>query len=519
MEVSTGTGKQLRCLDLLAALVEAVNGHRQYCTPGHRGGKAYDVFMNALLADAEQGLSTTAPPQVLMEFVSALKAVGAYDISVSVDGLGSVFERKQASPLGRTQAQIADLYGVKRAFIMPNGTTQANVVAISAAAKPGSTILIQRNSHSSVYAAIIQLGLQPVYLDPEHLPDHDVLTCVTPQRLAAALHNHPETSTVFLTSPNYFGMVGDLPQLIEIAHAHGAVVIVDAAHGAYYNFYPHAPMPWAAERLGADIVTQSTHKTIGALSQGSLLLVNNERLIEPLYEVIDGLGYMSTSFSHPLMLSVGAAICQMDFHGQALIAQALDMSESMRVQIQRIPGLQCFGQELLTIDPSVCALDPLRLTVNCRAWGISGYQLEQHLMERGIYPELATLDNVLFLMTPFDEMADGQAIVDVLRDLQPLVGGAGRLARLSTPPPKREQIYTPREAFYHPHKRSMPWQFAVGKVSCETVAAYPPGIPVIVMGENVTQATIDYFYAVRTQGGRLKGLANVEREEIKVIDV
>jgi arginine decarboxylase len=453
-----------------------------------------------------------------LHYLELLQEVAVLDNSVSVPGLGSPFRPEPYTPLGKAQEEIAEIYGVKQAFMLPTGTTALNILAVAAAAPPGSKIALQRNSHVSVYAAIINLGLEPIFLDPTYSPELDVVTSISPDQLLSAFEQHPDIRTVFLTSPNYFGITGDLSVLIEIAHNFGSKVIVDEAHGAYFNFYQHPPMPVAAEHLSADIITQSTHKTIGALSQGSLLLLNDTDLIDPMYEAINVHGYVSTSFSYPILVSISIAVAQMAFHGESLLANVLKISEFARTEINNIPGLHCFGQESVKSIQGIASLDPLRLTVNVREWGMTGYEVEAGLQEQHIYPELATLDNVLFLLTPFDEPADARIIVEGLHHLAP--EQLPNTQRMNLPPPSRPaKILNPRDAYYHPKKTTLSLDRAIGKPCRETIAAYPPGSAVIVMGEEITSEVIEYLQQVRSCGGYLKGLLDNTFTSLSVVDI
>jgi len=455
------------------------------------------------------------------ELIRNLSDIAHWDISVSIRQPGSVFQRPNVSspsPLANDQMDMAEIYGVKFALPLTNGTTQGNVLAISAVASPDQKMLLQRNSHVSAYAPMYNVGLDPHYLYPAYLPEWDVLAGVTPEQVNEALHANPDIRMIFVTSPNYFGIVGDIKGIVEVAHQHDAIVIVDAAHGAYYNFYQQSPMPIAAEHAGADIVTQSTHKTLGALSQGSLLLINNTELIDPLYHVVNRLGDVSTSFSYPILLSIGLAVSQMHMHGQSLLENAIQVAESARDQIRDIDGLRCFGQEIIDPAKGVVALDPLRITVNVEGWNVTGYEVEDQLVrEEHIVPELATWNNVLFLLTPFDGQEEADALVNALRRLENTMKRSHRRQSLP-PPPQTQKRMTPREAFYAVKRREVPVSEAVGKVSGETIAAYPPGIAIVVEGEEITREIVEYLRLVQGAGGYLKGASHPEFDYMCIVE-
>jgi len=223
------------------------------------------------------------------------------DQSTSVVELGSLFEWQDDKPLQRLKRQLADAYDVFWSFPSTNGTTILNILAMLSACPTGGNILVNRDAHSSVTAAMIHSGTRPTYFLPEYDSELGLFLGPTLASFKKAFSNGP-IDCVFLTSPNYFGIVGDLAEIVCLARECEVPVIVDAAHGPHFHFC--RALPEAAEDLGADLISQSTHKVGSALSQGSLLLINNENFVAPLYEHVNDLGLVRTSFSYPILASL-----------------------------------------------------------------------------------------------------------------------------------------------------------------------------------------------------------------------
>jgi arginine decarboxylase len=439
-------------------------------------------------------------------FVRDFRTLARYDHSVAVPDLGTLFRFEPTTALGRAQRRTAEIYGVPFAYPSTNGTTPLNVLALATILSPGDTVLIGRDAHVSILAPLVHLGLHPAYITPQYAPDLGLPLQITPAQVRAALDAHPDARALVLTYPNYFGVAGDLPGCAAIARERGVPLIVDGAHGAHLAFHPDLPSP--AEGCGAAIVTQSQHKTCGALGQASLLLLNDDALIERLYEVVNGLGFVSTSFSSIILASLFEPIWRLHEEDEAAITARLSMAAWAREAIGQIPGLQTFGLE--AARDGFVALDPLRLAINVAGSGQTGYTVERALQRQGHFPEFATRDTVLFIITLGTSWAEIRGLVEALAIIAAGFGSvAGRTtARLTTLPPQPPQVLPPREVFYNLHRRRVPAQEAIGQISAETIATYPPGSALIVAGEMITAEVVAFLHAARAQGATLKGASD-----------
>ncbi|MDX2003944.1 MAG: aminotransferase class I/II-fold pyridoxal phosphate-dependent enzyme [Meiothermus sp.] len=477
------------------------------CTPGHRMGKGFTLLEQALWFEPNL-------PKGYLQMLDDFEKVGRYDHSMSVLELGSLFARDPETALGRTQDYLAQTYGVKFAWPSTNGTSILNIMALMCCTDPGDKVLLQRDSHVSVYSAIIHQGLVPVYLEPNYAKDLGIPLGMTVDRLEKALNAHPDIKAVFLTYPNYYGIATDIAACGRFLEGRGVRLIVDSAHGAYYRFHPELPL--SAEQTSAAIVTQSQHKTCSTLSQGSLALFNDTSLEAPFYEWVNLGGFVSTSFSFIILQSLVLGVLQLEKQGRQLIGQAMEACDWARAELNATRGLSCFGIECQR--PGFFALDPLRLTVDVSGLGLSGFEVADLLAEKfQIYVELATFQNVLLMFTFVDDARVVRRVVKALQLIAESADGHFKQPRLELPPlpPMRHR---PRAAMHHRPRKTLALEEAIGHVSAETISAYPPGSAVIVGGEEITRECVEFLQAVRRQGGILKGASDRNFEHIQILE-
>lgn len=440
-----------------------------------------------------------------------LKGAFQLDHSTSVSELGSLFVPTGDQPVQRMKRRLADAYGVAWSFPSTHGTTALNILSLLSACRPEGRVLVSRDAHSSVIAAMVHGGFEPVYV----VPGYDARLGVSLGPTVAAFRemlDREAIDCVCLTSPNYFGIVGELGEIVALAHARGLPVVVDAAHAPHFHFC--SGLPIAAEDVGADYVAQSTHKVATALSQGSLLLLNDASRIESLYEQVNELGLVSTSFSYPILASLELGVRQLVHEGERIWSQTIDRAESFRSDCRTLPGIACFGREEAT-QPGFLDLDRTRVTIDVRNTGLSGFEVARRLGHHGIYPEMATLQHVLFLFTPGTRDQDLEQLFGVLKEAIEHEA-TSRPVTILPPPPLPERGCLPRVARFSP-KHVVPVEAAIGSVSGETIATYPPGVPIITAGERVSAEVVEYLRHMRHHGSVLKGASDPRFDTIKVL--
>lgn len=445
--------------------------------------------------------------------VHLLRGAFLLDHSVSVSELGSLFRRDGHAPVQQLKRSIADAYGVAWSFPATCGTSPLNVLALLAVAPPGSTVLVNRDCHVSVHAAMIHGGYRPAYFAPRFDDAIGLPLGPAVADVAAALQAHPETRCLVLTYPNYFGIAGDCAEIIALARSHRIPVIVDAAHGAPLHFC--AGLPAAAEDLGADVVLQSTHKTMGALSQGSVVLFRTEEYLDRFYAAATQLGLLSTSFSYPTLSSIELAIARHQLEGEETWQRSIDEAETFRSQVARISGVRTFGVEAASRS-GFRDLDRTRVTIDVTGTGLTGYEFERALAAAEIYAEMATSRHVLFLFTPGTRPEDTTYLASAVERIAAEGDRPGPAPDHLTPPAPPVMAMIPRDAHFAA-KRTVAVQDAVGHVSAETIAPYPPGCAVVTAGEVLDPAIVAYLRRVRQQGGVLYGASDPEFRTIGIV--
>lgn len=439
------------------------------------------------------------------------KEIFAYDVTETP------FTDDLHSPEGaiqEAQELLQELYGADRSFFLVNGTTCGNEAMLLSAAFEGQEVMVARNAHKSAMMGLIISGAKPVYIMPEILDEWGLQGGITPEQVRRTFREHPKCKALFLVSPSYYGLVSDLKAIADICHEHGAMLLVDEAHGGHLYF--HEELPEGAIVQGADMCVQSMHKVTGALTQSSVLhvrskLVDTERLAANLHIV------QSTSPNYLLMTSLDCARYELAMHGREMMKQALGLARNARKRIQAIDGFRCMGQEV-TGKAGIIGADETRLVISASRLGLTGFELEEILFERyAVNMELADYENVLAIVTYSNTQEELERLVMACEEI---AKEYSRIAEVTCEKPKLprlpEQVLTPRQAYFA-GAEELAWQQAVGSISAEMIAPYPPGIPIIYPGERITQEVWDYLESFRREKRHIHGSRDGRLEVIKVI--
>ncbi len=417
-------------------------------------------------------------------------------------------------PIREAQALAADAYGADATFFSIHGTSGAIQAMIMSVVGAGDTIIVPRNVHKSVTAGIILSGAVPVYMQPELDKNLGIANGVLPETVEETLRENPHAKAVLIINPTYYGVSTDLKRIAEIVHSYDIPLIVDEAHGPHLKFNEKLPM--SALEAGADLCSQSTHKIIGAMTQGSLLHVRTKYVDVARVQQIMNL-LQTTSPSYILMASLDTARRQIALDGEELLNKAIGLAEYVRAEINKIPGFYCYGKELLG-RPGVFAIDPTKICITCRDLGITGFDLDMILSTKyHIQMELSDLYNVLAVGSFGDTQENMDKLLDALREISTeYMSKSTRKADFIDIPPIPKQVLIPREAF-NGQKTSVPLAESVGEVSGEFLMAYPPGIPVLCPGEVITQEIVDYVQDLKNTGLYVQGTEDPKVENILVV--
>jgi len=439
------------------------------------------------------------------------EAIGAQALALDIPALTQgVDAGPEPTPFQRAQAMAAEAWGAGRSWFLINGSSQGNQAACLAIAQRGERVVVQRNVHSSTVDGLILSGLHPAFVAPEIDPDLGIAHCLTPEALDDALSANPGAVGAFAVSPTYFGAVADVAGLSAVAHRHRVPLVVDEAWGGHLAF--HEALPQHAIAAGADLVVSSTHKIVGSLTQSAMLHLGPDsgELVDPL--AVDRAVTLveSTSPNSLLLGSLDAARSFAAVRGRELLEETIQSLSEARDEIRELPGLDVLD-ERLTGRPGVHGYDPLRLAVDVRGTGSSGYEVADFMRRRDdINLELAA-EAVVVAVFGMGETAheSPERLVTALRHaIDELDAGGRTRANFIPPPPDWGPLeMTPRQAFLGAQE-AVPVEQAVGRIASESLAAYPPGIPNVLPGERITPEIWEYVQAVIAAGGALRGASD-----------
>lgn len=373
---------------------------------------------------------------------------------------------------------LADAYEAEAAFFMTNGTSGAIHSMLMAALEPGDEVLLPRNIHKSALNGLIICGAKPVYIDTAIIPTENLLGNVRAKDVERHLKINPQIKAVFLLNPTYYGFVSDLKAIADICHRYNVLLMVDEAHGAHLGF--HEDLPLSAMEAGADLSCVSIHKTGGALTQASALLVKSKKInIKKIQQVINML--QSTSASYILMGSLDGARQNLVLNGHEQLAEVIRISHYARRELNKIPGVS-------TVESPEGWLDITKLGINVRGLGLSGFEVYDKMHQiYGIQLEMPDFNHVLAIISLGDSETTINRLIDAFRDLAKNRSGINSKITIKPMGPlgSPKVLLSPRQAYFS-EKEPVFLEAAIGRIAGESVMAYPPGIPLVAPGEEIT---------------------------------
>ena len=476
---------------LLEALINYANAYpARFHVPGHGGGRGAPEELMALVGPGLFSMDVTELP--------------------GLDDLNCPLE-----VIAQAQDLATKAFGAERSFFLVNGTTSGLQALILAVGRQNGVVIVPKNVHRSVVGGLILAGMDPVFVAPTIVPEFHFAAGVSPNGIAKAIEAYPKACAVLCIHPTYYGTVGDTEKISDLAHAAEIPVLADEAHGCHFCF--HEGYPAGALQLGADAVVQSAHKTAGSLTQSSFLHIRSSLLDRE--RVFSALKLIQTSSpSYVLMASLDAARRRLALEGQDLLQELLLAVDKIVDGLAEIPGIQIFGPENLDGE-GVYGYDPSRLVIRVSGMGLTGHQAADWLRtEKGIYVEMADYDNIVLVPGLGVTQEDCSRLVLAMRDLRFREGKkpVPLDVNLNNIPPAKAVLGL-RQAWFA-NSQTIPVEEAVGSVCAEWVAVYPPGIPVIIPGEEVTSEMVNYLCWARESGLRFQGPADSEFRTIRVIE-
>jgi len=440
-----------------------------------------------------------------------VEAIGAAAFEIDIPALTHGIDAGAApTPFQMAQELAAEAWGAKRTWFLINGASQGNHAACLSLAQGGDRVVVQRNVHSSTIDGLVLSGMRPTFAAPALDAELGIAHCLEPAELERALDQTPNAVGAIVVSPTYFGAVADVRALAEVAHGHRVPLVVDEAWGAHLAF--HDALPEDALSAGADLVISSTHKLAGSLTQSAMLHIGHgadglldEHIVDRAVTLVE-----STSPSALLSGSLDGARRQAATLGRELLEETIEALGRARSAICELPGLDVLDERLIG-RPGVHDYDPLRLAVDVRGTGVSGYALAEVMRDQDdINLELAG-ENVIVAVFGMGRGTAERAdrLVAGLAHAIEHFGAVPAEERqtLGEPPPWGPLEMSPREAFLG-GQEVVPLEDAVGRIAAESLAAYPPGIPNVLPGERLTAETLDYIQETLKHGGTLRGASD-----------
>ena len=421
------------------------------------------------------------------------------------------------------QKALSRLYGTRASFFSVNGSTAGLLTAISACVKKGGQILVARNCHKAVYHAIYLRELVPTYIYPQSDPKLGINGEISASRVERCLEANPEIEAVLITSPTYDGVVSDVRRIAEIAHKHGIPLIVDEAHGAHFRFSDY--FPDSAVDLGADVVIQSFHKTLPAMTQTAVLHLCSDRVNEKLIHRFLGI-YETSSPSYILMSSLDACVYKLERDGSRLFEEFTKNLEEARARLSKckyirlVPSVE--EEKIMRENQQLFDFDRSKLILATNQSSLNGPELSRILREEFHLEMEMTTENYVLAMATVGDTREGfsrlcQAVEEIdRRELQKVreAQNAGETCNCKCDPMK--QLMTISKAMESPSQLCL-LEESVGKISAEFVYLYPPGTPIIVPGEQITGLFTRNVRRYMEQGLNIHGLCGENNEKICVI--
>ena len=405
----------------------------------------------------------------------------------------------------------AEAFRAAHAFFMVSGTTGSVQAMVLSAVGRGDKIIMPRNVHRSAINALILCGAIPIYVNPGIDDILGIALGMRVEDVAAAIARHPDAKAVFVNNPTYYGICSDLRTITELAHAHGMKVLVDEAHGTHLYFSDRLPV--AAMDAGADMAAISMHKSGGSLTQSSLLLCSDSMPLGYVHQIINIT--QTTSASYLLLASLDISRRNLALRGREVVDKIIDLVAYARDEINAIGDYYAYGRELID-GAAVFDFDTTKLSIFTRPTGLAGIEVYDILRDDyDIQTEFGDIANLLAYVS----------VGDRPKDIERLVAALAEIRRNYRKDPSKTLkmeyidpivVCGPQDAFYA-EKESLPIAKSCGRICSEFVMCYPPGIPILAPGEQITEEILTYIRYAKKKGCQITGPEDMSIQYLNVM--
>ena len=448
--------------------------------PGHKMGKVFEK----------------------LGYEDILKKIYTLD-TTEIDGTDNLHNAKEI--IKDSQDRAARVFNSDKTIYLVNGTTCGIEAAIMSVCPPKSKIIVNRDCHQSVINACILGDIEPIYLSSKVCEKTNIVMGVDVEDTKSVIDRNLDAKAIVLTYPTYYGKTFDLKSICDYAHSKNMIVIVDEAHGAHLQLSDE--LPKSAIEQGADIIVQSTHKTLPSFTQSSMMHIKGDKIddnkIKAMLRFLE-----SSSPSYMLLTSLELAVDIYDKHGKELMSDLIKNIDNFKSKFK--------NNENIIIDNN---MDKTKIFISLKNLGIIGYDLDNILREKyKIQVELSNYYGVLLICTIGNDEGDFIRLEKSLEDLLLNISRGKILEDTNYPKIIPKKILNPRDAFYS-DKKTIKLEDSIGKISGEYIIPYPPGISLISPGEMITQEIITYIQQGVKNGMIVNGIKDINLEYIDVIDI
>lgn len=448
-------------LPLLEGVLKYIEeNNTSFCMPGHRNG---------------MGFFRTC---VGRKFVDNILK---FDIT-EVDGVDNLHNPK--SIILDASERLRDFYGSKKSYFLVNGATSGNMMMLFSSFNEGDKILLERNCHSSIFNGIIIRKLNPVYLKNIISRRLNAPVCINLEHFLKVLDENKDAKGIIITYPNYYGMCSNLKFIIEKAREYNMKILVDCAHGAHFGVYDE--LPESAVKMGADMVVTSAHKTISSFTQTAYLHVNNESDIDKVdfYFKI----FSTTSPSYMALCSMDYSRFYLEKYGYGDYKKLVEMSQYYRNKINLIEGFNIIGKDYMSthngnLPSNLWDIDLTRYVINLDK-GYDANLLLRYLRKSKIQAEMSDGSNVILILSPFNKKEDFEKLYNVLKNCNLENFICKKMDIMEYKIPKKAVL--PYETI-NLEMELLDIENSLGRISTVNVTPYPPGVPLLLMGEIVEE--------------------------------
>jgi arginine/lysine/ornithine decarboxylase len=458
----------------------------RFHVPGHKGGHFY-----------------------LKEGLAYYKKILQLDLT-ELSGLDDLHAPTEC--IKEAQALAAQCFFAEQSYFLINGSTVGNLAMVMGTIKEGDTVLLQRDSHKSVYHALAMVGAEVVLINPLICDQFQIGMGLKLEDLQTAYNQYPDAKAIILTHPNYYGVIYPLTPIVVWAKSVGLLVLVDEAHGAHLGF--HKGLSQSAMQAGADVSVQSTHKMLGSLTMSAMLHIRGNHVNK---EAIEWYlrSLQSSSPSYPLLASLDLARAQVQNISARQWQESIDFCQQLKNQIQAI-GYTVLESKLLNYQGINYDCDPFKLTIQSTLKGLTGPILKEFLEQENLYVELSDPCNVCLTLPIRPHKKWSQDLLKALTHIkanQATSEGIERSCPSTISTNYVERLYIEQQLFHKialkvpisMQKKEVPISESSGFRAAEMIIPYPPGIPIILPGQLITEEIIEHLMFLKENNISFQG--------------